>query len=114
MAFPGIVFLSDYVESLWSSPRPLLDWSSVPTLVLAVTLLFLIVMTLLSRTSDKHRLPGPPALPFLGTRWLFWSRYKMNKLHEAYEGATGRCSRRRRQAALPSCPSPSGPHSRPS
>ncbi|XP_037962662.1 ecdysone 20-monooxygenase [Plutella xylostella] len=85
MAFPGIVFLSDYVESLWSSPRPLLDWSSVPTLVLAVTLLFLIVMTLLSRTSDKHRLPGPPALPFLGTRWLFWSRYKMNKLHEAYE-----------------------------
>lgn len=35
---------------------------------------------------QSSRLPGPLPLPFLGTRWLFWSRYKMNKLHEAYEG----------------------------
>lgn len=72
-----------------STPPPLVDWSYVPTLVLAVILVLVAATALVARTADGKqttRLPGPQALPFLGTRWLFWSRYKMNKLHEAYEG----------------------------
>ncbi|XP_028030999.1 ecdysone 20-monooxygenase [Bombyx mandarina] len=87
MSLPGVFLFSHYVESFWSTSPPLLDWSCVPTLVLAVIAVVVAVTALLTRTSDaKHscRLPGPQPLPFLGTRWLFWSRYKMNKLHEAY------------------------------
>lgn len=74
---------------LQSTPPPLVDWSYVPTLVLAVILVLVAATALAARAADgkqSTRLPGPQALPFLGTRWLFWSRYKMNKLHEAYEG----------------------------
>ncbi|KAJ0172220.1 hypothetical protein K1T71_012193 [Dendrolimus kikuchii] len=88
MSLPGVFLFSHYVESFWSSPPPLVDWSGVPTLVLLV-IAFLVAATALAvRTNDgkpPSRLPGPQPLPFLGTRWLFWSRYKMNKLHEAYE-----------------------------
>lgn len=72
-----------------SSSPPLLDWSGVPTLVLLVIAIVVAVTALAVRTNDSKQpshLPGPRPLPFLGTRWLFWSRYKMNKLHEAYEG----------------------------
>lgn len=87
MSLPGIFLLSQYVESFWISPRPLVNWSGVPTISLALIALVLIVTAILSKSphSKKQLLPGPPALPFLGTRWLFWSRYRMNKLHEAYE-----------------------------
>ncbi|XP_031770459.1 ecdysone 20-monooxygenase isoform X2 [Galleria mellonella] len=69
---------------------PLTDWTGlgIPTLILLVTALLVAAAALLTRVVDPKEdicLPGPPALPFLGTRWLFWSRYKMNKLHEAYE-----------------------------
>lgn len=86
-----------YVQS---TPPPLVDWTCVPTLVLAVILVMVAATALVARAADGKqttRLPGPQALPFLGTRWLFWSRYKMNKLHEAYEGeifiiiSTGHC-----------------------
>lgn len=66
-----------------------MDWSGVPTLVLLVAAVMVAATALVARAADTKqatRLPGPPGLPFLGTRWLFWSRYKMNKLHEAYEG----------------------------
>ncbi|XP_053615909.1 ecdysone 20-monooxygenase isoform X1 [Plodia interpunctella] len=88
MALPGVLLFSHYVENFWSSPPPLVDWSGlgIPTLVLVLTALAIAVTALMARPDGKAtRLPGPPALPFLGTRWLFWSRYKMNKLHEAYE-----------------------------
>lgn len=61
----------------------------MPTLVLAIVALVIAVAALVTRSVEGKRptrLPGPPALPLLGSRWLFWSRYKMNKLHEAYEG----------------------------
>lgn len=58
-----------------------------PTLVLiAVALLLAGAVLLRGRLDGKQRLPGPPSLPLVGTRWLFWTRYRMNKLHEAYEG----------------------------
>ncbi|CAH0731878.1 unnamed protein product, partial [Brenthis ino] len=88
MSLPGVFLFSHYVESFWSTSPPLLDWSGVPTLVLALVALVMAVTMLLTRPMDGKRpvrLPGPPALPLLGTRWMFWSRYKMNKLHEAYE-----------------------------
>ncbi|XP_050354520.1 ecdysone 20-monooxygenase isoform X1 [Nymphalis io] len=88
MSLPGIFLFSHYVESFWSTPPPLVDWSGVPTLVLALVALVMAATALLTRTVEgkrPSRLPGPAALPLLGTRWLFWSRYKMNKLHEAYE-----------------------------
>ncbi|OWR41622.1 cytochrome P450 CYP314A1 [Danaus plexippus plexippus] len=88
MSLPGVFLFSHYVESFWSAPPPLVDWSGVPTLILALVALVMAVTALLTKTVDGKRptrLPGPPALPFLGSRWLFWSRYKMNKLHEAYE-----------------------------
>lgn len=31
-------------------------------------------------------IPGPLILPFLGTKWIFFWRYKMNKIHQVYEG----------------------------
>ncbi|GBP36178.1 Ecdysone 20-monooxygenase [Eumeta japonica] len=65
------------------SPRPLLDWSGLPT-TLAAVVVVLVVSALFVRQQPLP-LPGPPPLPLVGTRWLFWSRYKMNKLHEAYE-----------------------------
>ncbi|KAJ2954784.1 hypothetical protein O0L34_g3089 [Tuta absoluta] len=71
-----------------SSPPPLVDWSGAPTLVLALVALVALVTALLARAPNGNspvRLPGPPALPLFGTRWIFWSRYRMNKLHEAYE-----------------------------
>ncbi|XP_045779534.1 ecdysone 20-monooxygenase [Maniola jurtina] len=88
MSLPGVFLFSHYVESFWSTPPPLVDWSGVPTLVLALVALVMAATALLTRPIDGKRLarlPGPPALPLLGTRWLFWSRYRMNKLHEAYE-----------------------------
>ncbi|XP_061728114.1 ecdysone 20-monooxygenase-like [Cydia pomonella] len=84
MSLPGGYFFSQYVESFWSTSPPLLDWSGVPTLVLAVIAL-VVAATALATREGRPRLPGPPALPLIGTRWLYWSRYKMNKLHEAYE-----------------------------
>ncbi|KAM3961223.1 cytochrome P450 family 24 subfamily A member shade isoform 1-T1 [Aphomia sociella] len=90
MSLPGLFLFSHYMESFWSTPPPLVDWSGlgVPTLVLLATALLMAATALVARAADAKnatRLPGPPALPFLGTRWLFWSRYSMNKLHEAYE-----------------------------
>ncbi|KOB67969.1 Uncharacterized protein OBRU01_18496 [Operophtera brumata] len=80
-----------------NTPHPLVDWSCTPALLLVLGALLMVATALPSRAPDgkpphrapdgkpPHRLPGPKALPFLGTRWLFWSRYRMNKLHEAYE-----------------------------
>ncbi|XP_045538065.1 ecdysone 20-monooxygenase [Papilio machaon] len=87
MSLPVVFLFSHYVESFWSTPPPLVDWSGVPTLVLVLVALLIAATALLARPPDRKqsRLPGPPALPLLGTRWLFWSRYRMNKLHEAYE-----------------------------
>uniref|UniRef100_A0A0A9XMH1 Ecdysone 20-monooxygenase n=1 Tax=Lygus hesperus TaxID=30085 RepID=A0A0A9XMH1_LYGHE len=34
--------------------------------------------------TEKH-VPGPLALPIIGTRWLYYFRYKINKVHEGYE-----------------------------
>lgn len=62
---------------------------------MTVIVLLVIITALITRVSDAketHRLPGPQALPFFGTRWLFWSRYRMNKLHEAYEGNSNHLS----------------------
>ncbi|KAI5633408.1 cytochrome p450 domain-containing protein [Phthorimaea operculella] len=88
MSVSGVFLFSQYMESFWSSPPPLVDWSGVPTLVLGLVALVALVTALVARAPDVKpvvRLPGPPALPFFGTRWIFWSRYRMNKLHEAYE-----------------------------
>ncbi|KAL0819005.1 hypothetical protein ABMA28_008290 [Loxostege sticticalis] len=89
MSLPGVFLFSHYVESFWThAAPPLVDWSGVPTLVLLVAAVMVAATALVARAADTKqatRLPGPPGLPFLGTRWLFWSRYKMNKLHEAYE-----------------------------
>lgn len=30
--------------------------------------------------------PGPIALPLVGTKWIFYCKYKMSKLHEVYKG----------------------------
>ncbi|KAF9416362.1 hypothetical protein HW555_006316 [Spodoptera exigua] len=71
------------------APPPLVDWTCIPTLVLVVLLVLVVASALAARAMADvrpvERLPGPLPLPFVGTRWLFWSRYKMNKLHEAYE-----------------------------
>ncbi|XP_038207174.1 ecdysone 20-monooxygenase isoform X1 [Zerene cesonia] len=88
MSLPGSFLISYYVESFWGSPRPLVDWSGVPTFILAVLAVVMAATAMIVRPPDMKlpiRLPGPPALPIIGTRWLFWSRYKLNKLHEAYE-----------------------------
>lgn len=46
-------------------------------------------------TSDNNRkfktardVPGPFALPILGTRWIYsrFGYYSLNKIHEAYKG----------------------------
>ncbi|KAL4702712.1 hypothetical protein ACJJTC_011577 [Scirpophaga incertulas] len=79
---------SRYQTNFKITSPPLLDWSAVPALLVMVTALLMAVTALFTFAPDPRtnaNLPGPPALPFLGTRWLFWSRYKMNKLHEAYE-----------------------------
>jgi hypothetical protein len=39
-----------------------------------------------NRKYDIDRIPGPVCLPFIGTSWIYWWRYKKNKIHEAYEG----------------------------
>ncbi|BES93678.1 cytochrome P450 [Nesidiocoris tenuis] len=33
----------------------------------------------------ERNVPGPIALPFIGTRWLYYFRYKINKVHEGYQ-----------------------------
>lgn len=33
-----------------------------------------------------NNVPGPIALPLVGTKWIFYCKYKMNKLHEVYKG----------------------------
>lgn len=34
-----------------------------------------------------RKVPGPPALPVIGTRWLYSiGYYKINKIHEVYQG----------------------------
>lgn len=63
----------------------------MPTVLLAVIAVLVVATAFTTRVPDgkqPYHLPGPQPLPFLGTRWLFWSRYRMNKLHEAYEGET--------------------------
>ncbi|RVE45412.1 hypothetical protein evm_009930 [Chilo suppressalis] len=68
-----------------NSAPPLVDWSGLPTLVLLVAAVVAATAVAVRAVETRPKgLPGPPALPLLGTRWLFWSRYKMNKLHEAY------------------------------
>lgn len=31
-------------------------------------------------------IPGPTNIPFVGTKWIFWWKYKMSQIHKAYEG----------------------------
>lgn len=31
-------------------------------------------------------IPGPLSLPLIGTKWIYFWRYKMTKIHEAYKG----------------------------
>lgn len=31
-------------------------------------------------------IPGPKSIPFLGTKWIYYTKYKMEKIHEAYKG----------------------------
>ena len=35
--------------------------------------------------NDKHQIPGPLCIPYLGTKWILWF-YKMTKMHEIYRG----------------------------
>lgn len=30
--------------------------------------------------------PGPISLPLVGTKWMFYYKYKMSKIHEVYRG----------------------------
>lgn len=30
--------------------------------------------------------PGPFYVPLVGTKWIFYCKYKMSKIHEAYKG----------------------------
>lgn len=39
-----------------------------------------------SHLKSIWEIPGPFVLPFLGTKWIFFRRYKISKIHEAYEG----------------------------
>ena len=41
-----------------------------------------------SKTATENtfaRIPGPISLPLIGTKWIFFWKYKMSKLHEFYE-----------------------------
>jgi hypothetical protein len=43
----------------------------------------------IARRRTVGDIPGPaPALPILGTRWIYsvFGRYNLNKVHEAYRG----------------------------
>lgn len=33
---------------------------------------------------DVWQIPGPKLIPFLGTKWIFFWKYKLSKLHEMY------------------------------
>lgn len=35
--------------------------------------------------SSYSRIPGPLALPLIGTKWMFYWKYKLSELHEYYE-----------------------------
>lgn len=37
-------------------------------------------------TDDVWNIPGPKNIPFIGTKWVFFWKYKLIKLHEAYAG----------------------------
>lgn len=40
-------------------------------------------------TKYNDNIPGPKALPILGTRWIYskwFGFYSLNKVHEAYQG----------------------------
>lgn len=31
-------------------------------------------------------IPGPVNIPFVGTKWIFFWKYKISQIHRAYEG----------------------------
>lgn len=35
---------------------------------------------------DISDVPGPLSIPLIGSKWIYFWRYKMNKIHEAYKG----------------------------
>ncbi|XP_077293996.1 cytochrome P450 family 24 subfamily A member shade isoform X2 [Arctopsyche grandis] len=47
-------------------------------------LLLNIPLSVKGKRNDIWKIPGPVYLPFVGTRWIFFWRYKMTKVHEAY------------------------------
>lgn len=38
------------------------------------------------KSYDTWHIPGPLSLPFVGTKWIYFWKYKINKLHEVYDG----------------------------
>lgn len=38
-----------------------------------------------SNHPDVWKIPGPLQIPFLGTKWIFFWKYKLSKLHEMYQ-----------------------------
>jgi hypothetical protein len=44
----------------------------------------------LEQRRDINSIPGPRALPFFGTKWIFFWKYKMSKMHEMFRGETKR------------------------
>lgn len=40
-------------------------------------------------------IPGPINIPFIGTKWIFWWKYKMSQIHKAYEGTDVRVLKKR-------------------
>lgn len=38
------------------------------------------------KLGDIWKIPGPLHLPLLGTKWIFFWKYKVEKIHEAYNG----------------------------
>nr|AFU86480.1 cytochrome P450 CYP314A1v2 [Laodelphax striatellus] len=74
------------------------SWGCLYMMALVVVFLFLLVMELPPSWWKKRKpftviieekpslkdIPGPLALPILGTRWIYSVRYDMDKVHEAY------------------------------
>lgn len=39
-----------------------------------------------STENDVWSIPGPVSIPFIGTKWIYFWKYKLSKIHEVYRG----------------------------